>query len=314
MSASSPLVSVLIPAYNHAAYIKRCLDSLIEDGYPNLEVVFIDDGSSDETYVIAQSWFKEHDGLFERVSALRQENIGLCRTLNKLVPLANGEYVVILASDDFLLPGGIALRLNALVNNPSWLAVFGDARVVATDGTVLQDSAIFSMFGGCRCALASNGRAMIRELVWNWCVPGPVFMARKACYAEETGVGRYDESLLVEDRDFYLRLMARQAIGYVDAAVAGYRVHQSNSRATPNSARQRKLNASMITAITKSMGAFDALDRIGLRLEKLEYCARVAGGQDGLPRWARAVYSRLVARGLRFARLRLISILRCCRV
>jgi len=268
----APLVSVLIPAYNHRAYVISCLESLLVDGYPKLEVVFLDDGSSDQTFETASVWLHEHDGMFERLSVKQQENVGLCATLNRLVDNSTGDYVVILASDDYLLRGGIAARLQALDANPTWLAVFGDCIVVNEHSQTIHRSGISDLYKGDKVALV-NPKRIRTELLWNWCVPGPVLMARRICFDKKYGIGKYDESLLVEDRDFYLRLLSRNAIGYINETVSAYRVHMHNSFSVPSLKRRLALAQSMVSTLEKHIDRFHRLERFALILELWRYSA-----------------------------------------
>ena len=112
-----PLVSVLVPAYNHERYIAAALDSIRDDGYPNLEIVVIDDGSTDETWDRVVAWERANrDAVAIRTT--RQSNVGLAMTLNRLLEQASGSYATTLASDDRLLPGGIEARVGALEDRP----------------------------------------------------------------------------------------------------------------------------------------------------------------------------------------------------
>lgn len=222
-----PLVSVLIPAYNHEAYIQSALDSVAADGYPRVEVIILDDGSRDGTLAVAQAWASRHAARFEQVEVLTQPNRGICRTLNRLVSLAHGEYLAFLASDDELVTGGLGLRMKALQEHPSWLAVIGDAEMIDGEGRQLCKSALVEEFRADKRALLDS-RTRCLELLLHWCVPGPVFMARRAAFDPDQGVGPYDEGFVFEDRDYYARLLSRRALGFVDAVVARYRVHGRN--------------------------------------------------------------------------------------
>ena len=177
-AASNPLVSVLVPAFNHAKYIQKCLDSTLSDGYPNLEVVVLDDGSSDETYARAAAWGELRGERLASFRLLQQANCGLTVTLNRLVTEANGEFITMLASDDYLLSGGIRGRLDYLQAYPDLLAVFADCIVVDEVERKLFDSGIRGLHGGNKAALQDDSFRR-RELLLRWSVPGPVFLARR---------------------------------------------------------------------------------------------------------------------------------------
>lgn len=220
--SGTPLVSVIVPAYNHARYIEACLESIHADSYPEIEVLVLDDGSSDDTFEVAQRWRESHPERFRNFRLERQSNLGITKTLNRLVSWATGEFITLVASDDYLLPGGIMARVNALEAHPEWLAVFGDAHVVGEDGTLLHKSGTLG-FKGRHAGVFAQSHRMVNELIFRWWVPGPTMMMRHRALDPISGVGGYDESLSFEDRDMYLRLIARSALGFVDELVAAYR-------------------------------------------------------------------------------------------
>lgn len=223
-----PTVSILIPSHNHARYIGTCLDSVARQDYPLLEVVLIDDGSSDGTFEAALAWKDSHPSCPFELHCTRQSQQGIPTTANRLVRAARGEIVIPVASDDLIVPDGVRLRVEALRQHPEWWAVFGDCLVIDGEGQKLWESGLCDVYHADKDALAQDGLRRM-ELILNWCVPGPVFAVRRSAYDPETGVGPYDESLLMEDRDFYLRLLARQRLGFIDRRVAAYRWHTGNS-------------------------------------------------------------------------------------
>jgi glycosyltransferase involved in cell wall biosynthesis len=215
-------VSVLVPLYNHRRYIRACLDSVAGEDYPNLEIVIIDDGSTDGSHEVVEEWAAGMSN-FE-VTFLRRGNRGLSRTLNDLVEMAQGHYVAPIASDDKLVRGGIRARVEYLRQNPGKLAVFGDAIVIDPDDRQLLDSAISGLHGGDKSRLLRDD-CRLDELVFRWCVPGPVLLASRELYSI---VGPYDEQLIVEDFDFYLRMASKGLLGFVDLPVAAYRWHMNS--------------------------------------------------------------------------------------
>jgi len=255
-----PLVSVLIPAYNHAKYIWSCLDSVLNDGYPNLEVVVLDDGSRDETYFLANQWFVTHGGELNNHLLIRQDNQGVVKTLNTLLRIFTGEYFVLLASDDMLLKGGISARLNALGDTPQALAIFADAVGIDEAGKEIFNSVLVDKFHASISAL-SNFRTRPYELILNWCVPGPVFLAKRDVL---TKIGYYDESFRIEDRDYYLKLVASDALVFVADKVAAYRLHDSATSGTRE--RQIEIGKLVMQIEAHNLDRFRGLKRAALWL------------------------------------------------
>ncbi|MCE4373042.1 glycosyltransferase family 2 protein [Xanthomonas hortorum] len=221
--ASWPLVSVLIPAYNHARFVQRCLDSVLEDPYPCKEIVIIDDGSSDATGEKIAQWIATH-GHRLPVQFVQRDNRGVAATLNELALRARGDYLRIVASDDYLIPGGIKVQVGYLKRNPSKLAVIGDACVVDREGRRLYESAMRDLHRvNKKLYLSENG--IRRAVISNWAVSGAVLMLRRNAF--DAGM-IWDETLRIEDWDLFLRLVARDALAFMDVTVCAYRLHGEN--------------------------------------------------------------------------------------
>lgn len=118
MSASDlPLVSVVIPAYNAAPYIRECLDSVVGQTWPNWEAFVVDDGSTDNTVEIARQYESE------RLKVISQKNSGACVARNKGLSLSRGKYVQFLDADDLVSTDKFEKQVEVLECNPGALAV-----------------------------------------------------------------------------------------------------------------------------------------------------------------------------------------------
>ncbi|HEY3307942.1 MAG TPA: glycosyltransferase [Desulfuromonadaceae bacterium] len=263
-----PLVSVLIPLYNHARFIVQCLDSILEDSYPNKEIIIIDDGSRDSSASLVRKWHSDHSSFpGHAFTFICRENRGLTKTLNELVGLAQGELIAVLASDDYLLAGGIAYRAAYLESHHDKLAVFGDCRLVDYDGNVSHKSGLSDLHNGRKNHL-NNSRLISYEIVFNWCVPGPVFMARKGVYQL---LGGYNEDIVVEDWDFYLRLVSRNLLGFIDYPVAAYRIRPDEGPKEINTQHLIRFNDAMLKTVTNHLHSFKGIRRAYLVAEQLKF-------------------------------------------
>lgn len=110
-----PLVSVLMPAYNHGKYVAEAIRSVIAQDWRRIELIVVDDGSRDDTWEVLQSLRSACEARFERTVMLHQENRGTCATLGRLFAEARGEFVGILASDDMYRPAAISALLEPLL-------------------------------------------------------------------------------------------------------------------------------------------------------------------------------------------------------
>ena len=108
-----PLISVVMPAYNHERYIELAIQSILDQDYPELEIVVIDDGSSDKTVNAAERTLERGNRTFRLV---RQDNVGAHIALNRGILMSYGEYIAILNSDDQFLPKRLSRMQNVLAN------------------------------------------------------------------------------------------------------------------------------------------------------------------------------------------------------
>lgn len=220
---SLPLVSVAIPAYNHAQYIEACLASVCAQTYPELELVLIDDGSKDDTLAVARRYLDKHGGRFRRIVLERQENQGVSATSNAVIAASQGEWVHLLGSDDLLYPNKIAHIQQAIEewNCPELALVHADADYVDQYGQLLARQPRKS-----RPAPGPDYEA------WHWLFKGRhyVFNPTLAFRREAVlSIGGFDNNLPQEDLDCFLRLSTRYALARVPEILASYRKHPGNN-------------------------------------------------------------------------------------
>ena len=134
----NPLVSVIIPVYNHEKYVQETIKSIINQTYKNIELLLLDDGSKDNSFAKALGLKEECEKRFVRVVMETKENEGTKATTNKLFELASGKYVYLIASDDLAKPNAIQKELEFLENNPDYVLAVGDDEVIDKDG-ILQN-------------------------------------------------------------------------------------------------------------------------------------------------------------------------------
>lgn len=98
---TQPLLSIIVPVYNTARYIPKCIESIIDQDYTNIEIIMVDDGSTDgESLVICKNYEKRD----HRIKVISQKNGGLSSARNKGLELCKGDYITFVDSDDYLLP------------------------------------------------------------------------------------------------------------------------------------------------------------------------------------------------------------------
>lgn len=242
---SQPLVSYLVPSYNHEKFVTQTLDSLVTDNYPLKEIILIDDGSNDRSYALIEKWKLENPDV--NFKSLSRPNRGVSATLNELIDSSHGEFIRFCASDDLIIPGSTA-RLVRRLQVSKKAAIFGDCTVIDQAGHEIASSSI-EFKHGCR---EEYSRALSRAIIGNWAIVGPsILYARKAFEKK-----RFDEALTVEDWDFYLRLLAAQELSFVDETVARYRIHGTNTSITSSRETRLRNLDSQLKAAQKNIAIF----------------------------------------------------------
>lgn len=220
MPDQNQIVSILIPLYNHEAYIVECLNALKNQTYQHFEIIIINDGSTDNSDMIVKHWISQNPSITIHYSF--QKNHGITKTLNTMVNQAKGNFIAVCASDDVLTPDSLETRIRFLKDHPQYDAVIGDAIVIGSHSELIHKSAMKSLFFANYKRLKNN---IVEELVLNWSVAGPTFLTKRELYDQ---IGLYDESLAIEDREFYLRILSLDKLAFVPKPVAKYRIHTSN--------------------------------------------------------------------------------------
>ena len=211
------LVTIIIPAFSHEQYVEQALLSAIRQDYENLEIIVIDDGSTDGTAAVIEDVLARSCN-HRDVKFIRQPNQGLSRTLNKGLEMAGGEFVHILASDDAYLPAKTSVCVNRLSALPESVgAIYCDGYVVDEDNNKLMK---FSE----RFPRPFSSNTHKELLVGNWIPAMGLFYRKKALLA----AGGYDESIQVEDWELLLRLTRSFRVLSIPDLLFLYRSHASN--------------------------------------------------------------------------------------
>lgn len=224
----APLISVLIPLYNHAAYIEECLDSILAQGPENIELILIDDGSSDNGFSVATVWKEKNGDRFNHIEFERQANAGITVTFDRLLRRSTGQTIAIVASDDVLLPGSIAKRMQ-LLNQSGVMAVFGDAIPIDGESRVTGTSAIAEIGRPSSRAALADLRTLPWELIFRWNVYGSVLLCRREAVLNPDGSSVLNLEIFCEDMQLYYQLSTKGSLRYLNEPVAYYRVHGTNT-------------------------------------------------------------------------------------
>ena len=273
---SEPLVSFLIPFYNHNHFIKFTLDSIIEDTYENKEIIIINDGSSNPDDSNIVSWIKEHKNEVS-INYIKRENKGVTKTLNELIDLSKGKYLAVCASDDYFINNTISKRVELLEENPHKLLLLSDNLVIDDNGKELYSSNLFE-YRNKNKANYLNDKKLKHEVISNWGIAGACYLINKELFSK---VDNFDESLIVEDWDFFLRVAAKELILFYDERVSAYRLHDTNTINNPKVALTMHENQAFVAK--KNLHLFSFPYNLYLYRRYLKYKIKVRKMKELFP-------------------------------
>ena len=130
----NPLISVIVPTYNVEMYIKQCIDSLLDQTYKNIEVICVDDGSTDNTIPILEFMEKKD----KRLHLIKQEHQGVSAARNKALNVARGKYLSFFDSDDFIQWNAYEILIEVAEKNDLDLVIFGANPIGEAPGWILN--------------------------------------------------------------------------------------------------------------------------------------------------------------------------------
>ena len=191
---SAPLVTVICICYNHARFVKEALDSVVNQTYGNIELIVIDDGSTDGSGKVIKQWIASHP---KTTLLLNARNLGYCKTFNKAYAISKGSFCIDLAADDILLPNRIEVGLKTWVDaGPDYGVNFSDAEHIDEQGNFIRlHSSKYP-----HNTIPSGD--IYKQIIDRYFICSPTMMFRREVVEHING---YDESLAYEDFDFWVR-------------------------------------------------------------------------------------------------------------
>lgn len=202
----SPLVSVIIPCYNHGQYLQEAIDSIKNQDYPSIEIIVVDDGSIDNTEKVAKQ--------NEDVKYVYQSNQGLSAARNTGIENSRGEYLIFLDADDWLYPQAIWKNISYLLEDNKLAFVSGGHyKVYIDEGKTLEEN------------WEVNSDHYIYLLQRNYIGMHATVMYSRWIFDEYN----YDTTLKAcEDYDLYLKIVRKYPVVHHNEKIAAYRLHSFN--------------------------------------------------------------------------------------
>ena len=206
---ATPLVTVICLCYNHEKFVREAIESVINQSYPKIQIIMVDDFSTDSSRREIESLIKDHPQI-EYLPL--PENRGNCRAFNKGLSRAKGEFIVDFSTDDIFLKERIEKQVKMFSNLDNHYGV------VFTDATYIDENSrrLYQHFSNLlRKGLVKNipQGDVYKELLSTYFVASPTMLVRREVFEELNG---YDETLAYEDFDFWIRSSRRFKYAYLD--------------------------------------------------------------------------------------------------
>lgn len=238
-----PLVSVVVPCYNHEKYVAESIQSVIDQDYENIELIIINDGSKDNSHKVIMSFEKKCTERFKRFEYRNRENKGLSNTLNEMVNWAKGKYFSAIASDDILITNKISLLVEKLENlDESYALAFGDATFIDDESNEVYIDYTTGEYTTKEKGSKSFLDYYTRKRDFNYkdenqfgsyktLLGGNYLPAMSAVIKLDKikEVDAWTSGNRIEDWEMWLKLSKKYKFSYVDKPAALYRWHESNS-------------------------------------------------------------------------------------
>ncbi len=210
----TPLVSIICISMNHQAFVKQSFDSIVNQTYQNMEILYVDNNSVDSTFEIAEEIFKNSDRPYRGYK--REKNYNIAQNLNFLIKKAKGKYISVQSGDDWWAIENIEKKVRFYELNQHFGLVYANGYYFYEDtGTTI---------------LPSNIHLFKQGFIFDDVLLGGIYfpigyIMRKDIFDI---VGYYDENIKIDDWDMWLRILKHFPIGYFSEPLTYYRRHENS--------------------------------------------------------------------------------------
>ncbi|MCG2611005.1 glycosyltransferase [Flavobacterium sp. SM15] len=245
----SPMVTVICLCYNHAEFVVETLNSVLNQSYPNVELIIADDCSTDNSVEVIENWLLNHP---EILFIKNEKNLGNTKTFNKAFRHSKGDYLIDLAADDLLLSECISKQVNAFeVSDLDNLGI-----VYGNVANILEDNSFDSYYFPVDETKKVTGKIargdIYLEVLTGEALCSVSSMVKRSVFEK---LGGYDENLAYEDLDFWIRTSRTYNFEFIDDILVQKRIVKTSLTHDfhrKNSKRSRIVNYSTYLIIKKA--------------------------------------------------------------
>lgn len=286
----APLVSVLMPSYNHAPYLSAAIESVLAQTLTDLELIIADDGSSDDSLDIAKR-YGEVDPRIRVITHPGRSHRGISATGNLARAAARGRYWAGMASDDVLYPDAYEREVALLEDRPRVGYVYGCVHLIDGEGRMIGQRGRGGNVQAVGVDLTVDGRIVERLVQVNQMAAMTV-MWRRECFEQ---AGEWHPDLLYSDWELQTRAAAHWEVAFIPRPLAMYRIHGANTGShVPRDIRLGRQLAvtTVLRARAPSVGGRLAEPRVRALLELQMGYLRFATGEPGAESDLQAAFDR----------------------
>ncbi len=231
------LVSVVMPNHNNARYIDQAIAGVVGQSWRNLELIIIDDGSTDQSSAVIKRWLDRDVRI--RLFA-HQNNRGVATALNTGLTHINGDYVGFCASDDRWLPDKLTLQLDCFARHREVAVVHSDSEII--DERSRRTGELFSgVYHTTKKRLTGD---LLRDLLVTNYISAPTVLIRRECVEQ---VGLFPDSLKwLEDWVYMVRIARHFLFHYLPEVVVQYRIHSGSSNLDKTGYEESRVQARLL--------------------------------------------------------------------
>jgi glycosyltransferase involved in cell wall biosynthesis len=262
---ATPTVSIVMPVFNGERFLREAVESILSQSYWNFEFIVIDDGSTDTTPALVDTYSRQDP----RVRVFHQGNAGIVESLNRGCSLAQGKYVARMDADDVCAPNRLERQIAFLDANP----MVGLVGCGLYDNIDVTGAVLYTTY------LPQYNEAIQNALVQRWCFLHPSVMFRRALLGE---AGLYRKEFEgAEDHDFILRLLEHCQAHNLPERLISYRLNPTGLSITYHQYMNDLGEVAMRLARRRRSGEPEDLDREAAELRALKQRRKPSGGLAG---------------------------------
>jgi glycosyltransferase involved in cell wall biosynthesis len=238
---SLPKVSVGVPSYNYSKYIIETLNSVVDQTYSNIELIIVDDCSTDNSVEVINEWIAAYKGERQITFIVNAVNMGVTKACNIILQHASGKYITWLDSDDLIFPDKVEKQVEVLEMAGSNTGfIYSNVNIIDAKGMIIDNDYMLTIGYDYKKMPTGNVFEMLFDFNF---VPALSILANVACVK---AVGGFDDNVALHDYYIWLMLSKKYEVAYIPENMASYRIHGGLSLSTSPKTKTKMLEGVLV--------------------------------------------------------------------